>query len=118
MRILIADDWLNVQDALRVLLEQQPGFKVVGEVVDTRALLAWLEADCPDLLLLGWELPGPAGAELLPAVRRTCPNLIVIALSGRAGARGAALSAGADGFASKVDSPERLLAIIRSIERR
>ena len=39
MRILIADDWLNVQDALRVLLEQQPGFTVVGEVVDTRALL-------------------------------------------------------------------------------
>jgi DNA-binding NarL/FixJ family response regulator len=118
MRILIADDWLNVQDALRVLLEQQPGFTVVGEVVDTRALLAWLEVDCPDLLLFGWELPGPAGADLLPAVRRTCPNLIMIALSGRAGARAAALSAGADGFASKVDPPERLLAIIRSIERR
>ena len=86
--------------------------------VDTRALLASLEADCPDLLLLGWELPGPAGADLLSAVRRTCPNLIVIALSGRAGARAAALSAGANGFASKVDPPERLLAIIRSIERR
>ena len=65
MRILIADDWLNVQDALRVLLEQQPGFTVVGEVVDTRALLAQLEAECPDLLLLGWELPGLAGADLL-----------------------------------------------------
>jgi DNA-binding NarL/FixJ family response regulator len=118
MRILLADDWLNVQDALRVLLEQQPGFTVVGEVVDTRALLAQLEADCPDLLLLGWELPGLAGADLLPVVRRTCPNLIVIALSGRTGAPGAALSAGADAFASKMDPPERLLAIIRSIERR
>jgi DNA-binding NarL/FixJ family response regulator len=117
MRILIADDWANVQVALRVMLEQQPGFEVVGEVVDAEELSAWVEAACPDLLLLGWELPGLAGVDLLPALRRACPNLLVIVLSGRWGARQAALAAGADAFVSKVAPPERLLAAILSIRQ-
>ena len=115
MRILIADDWANVQVALRVMLEQQPGFDVVGEVVDAEELLTWVEAVCPDLLLLGWELPGLAGADLLPDLRTACPNLLVIVLSGRWEARQAALAAGADAFVSKVAPPERLLAAIQMI---
>jgi DNA-binding NarL/FixJ family response regulator len=115
MRILIADDWANVQVALRVMLEQQPGFEVVGEVVDAEELSAWVEAACPDLLLLGWELPGLAGVDLLPALHRACPNLLVIVLSGRWEARQAALAAGADAFVSKVAPPERLLEAILSI---
>jgi DNA-binding NarL/FixJ family response regulator len=117
MRILIADDWANVQVALRVMLEQQPGFEVLGEVVDAEELLAWVETACPDLLLLGWELPGLAGADLLPALRRACSNLCVIVLSGRPEARREALAAGADAFVSKVAPPERLLAAILSIRQ-
>jgi DNA-binding NarL/FixJ family response regulator len=117
MRILIADDWPNVQDALRLLLEQQQGFEVVGEVVDATDLLAELEAGCPDLLLLGWELPGLVAARLLPALRRICPNLHVIALSGRAEKRVEAMSAGADAFVGKTEAPAHLLAAIAEVQR-
>jgi DNA-binding NarL/FixJ family response regulator len=89
----------------------------VGEVVDAEELLAGVEAACPDLLLLGWELPGLAGADLLPALRRACSNLCVIVLSGRPEARREALAAGADAFVSKVAPPERLLAAILSIRQ-
>lgn len=117
MRILIADDWPNVQDALRLLLEQQQGIEVVGEVVDAADLLAEVEAGCPDVLLLGWELPGFAAVELLPALRRICPDLYVIALSGRPEKRREALAAGADAFVGKTEAPAHLLTAIGEAQR-
>jgi len=112
MRILLGDDQLRVRFALRVLLERQPGLEVVGEASDAENLLAQAELVDPDLVLLGWELPGLATAGSLSALRRICPRVSVIALSGRPEARQVALSAGADAFVSKADPPERLLAAI------
>ena len=112
MRILIADDQAKVRFALRVLLERQPGLQVVGEAADIGDLLIQLSITCPDLLLLAWELPGTNEIDLLPGIRRLCPKLPVIALSGRLEARQLALAAGVDAFVSKSDPPERLLAAI------
>jgi DNA-binding NarL/FixJ family response regulator len=118
MRILLADDQPRVRFALRVLLERQPGLKVVGEAIDAEDLLTQAEVTCPDLVLLGWELPGLRAANSLSALRKVGPNLFVIALSGRPEARRAALAAGADAFVSKTDLPERLLAAIHGYWRR
>jgi len=142
MQILLADNQPKVRLGLRVLLERQPGFKVVGEAVNAEELLARMEADRPDLVLLGWELPGlarvdplasrcgepvactepsrsePSGQGLLSALRRVSPNLCVIALSVRLEARRAALAAGADAFVYKCDSPERLLAALAGCSAR
>jgi DNA-binding NarL/FixJ family response regulator len=112
MRILLADSHPKVQLALRVLLEQQSGYEVVGAAGDVVDLLIQLSVTCPDLLLLAWELPGPASIELLPAIHRICPTLPIIAISERLEARHVALEAGADAFVSKGDPPDRLLAAI------
>jgi len=136
MQVLLADNQPKVRLGLRVLLERQPGLKVVGEAANAEELLARMEADRPDLVLLGWELPGlakvdpsarsrqspsaglcgepvePSGQGLLSALRRVSPNLCVIALSVQSEARRVALAAGADAFVSKCDPPERLLAAI------
>jgi DNA-binding NarL/FixJ family response regulator len=116
MRILLADHESNVRYGLRVLLEERSEFEVVGEAVDAEDLLAQIEASCPDLVLLSWELPGLAGADLLPALRSVCDDLYVIVLSGRPEARQAILGAGANAFVSKAGPPERLLAAIASAE--
>lgn len=112
MRILIADAQPKVRFALRVLLERQPDLEVMGEAVDAESLLSLLETLCPDLLLLGWELPGMAMERLVPALRRECPGLMVIALSGRLEAHRAATAVGADAFVSKGSPPEQLLEAI------
>jgi DNA-binding NarL/FixJ family response regulator len=117
MRILLADNRSKVRLGLRALLGQQPGLEIVGEAADAEELLAQVEAVCPDLALLGWRLEGTATVDLVPALREACPDLYVIVLSGRPEARRAALAAGADGFVSKADPPERLLAAIRSVKR-
>lgn len=109
MRVLLADDQPKVRLALRLLLEQQEGIGEIGEAVTGDDLLALAEAKKPDLLLLDWELPGMAMAELLPTLLETCPRLYVITLSSHPEAGPAALAAGANAFVSKTDPPEDLL---------
>ena len=116
MRILLAENRSRVRFALRSLLEEQPGIVVVGESVDCQELLAQAEADCPDLVLIDWDLPGMATVDLLPALQKICPGLPVIALSGRPEVEGAALAAGAQAFVSKAGPPEPLLAAIQDVK--
>jgi DNA-binding NarL/FixJ family response regulator len=111
---LLADDQPKVRFALRVLLERQPGLAIVGEATDRNDLLDRVATTLPDVVLLGWELPGMTAKDSLSRLRRIRPDLLVIALSGRCEARHAALSAGADAFVSKRDPPECLLAAIRT----
>lgn len=116
MRILIADPQPRVRYALRVLLERQPGLEVVGEADDAEDLLTQTATSCPDTVLLGWELSGIAVEQLMSALRRTCPELVVIALSGRLEAKHAAAALGVDAFVSKSSPPEQLLAAIAACD--
>ncbi len=109
MRVLVADDKLEVRSALRLLLEQLPDVTVVGEATGTDSLLVQASALCPDLVLLDWELRGLHATELLPGLRARCPRLSVIVLSSRPENQRPALANGADAFVSKGDAPEQLL---------
>lgn len=117
MRILLADDQAKVRSALRLLLAEQPGVEILGEAVDTTGLLDWVRVASPDVILLDWELPGLPAATLLPMLHSCCPELRVIALSGRPEASEAALEAGADAFVSKGDPPEELLVVIEGASK-
>jgi DNA-binding NarL/FixJ family response regulator len=114
MRIVVADEQPKVRFALRVLLGSKDGCEVVGEIESADDLLALAEESYPDLILLGWELPGLNAVGTLGALREICPSATVIALSGWPEARKDALAAGADIFVSKADPPERLLNAIDS----
>ena len=115
MRVLLADDQPKVRSALRLLLGQELGLRVVGEAADAQSLLAQVKASCLDLVLLDWELLGLQAVHLLRALRALCPHLKVIVLSGRPEACQAAFAAGADAFVSKGDPPERLLTTLRAV---
>jgi DNA-binding NarL/FixJ family response regulator len=114
MRIMLADNRHKVRFALRALLEQQRGMEVTDEAADAHHLLARAEKTCPHVVLLDWELPGMKMSDLVPALRQTCPDVLIVALSGRVDARLAALDAGVDAFVSKGDPPEKLLSAINS----
>jgi DNA-binding NarL/FixJ family response regulator len=57
MRVLLVDDHVWLRSALRLLLEQETGLEVVGEVSDASLLLDQMAQVHPNLLLLDWELP-------------------------------------------------------------
>jgi DNA-binding NarL/FixJ family response regulator len=113
LRIFLADDQLAVRSAIRLLLEQETAFQVVGEAETATALLVQLAGSRPDLVLLDWELPGLPAVGSIATIHAGYPTLILIALSSRLEARQAALQAGADGFVGKSEPPEQLLAIIK-----
>jgi len=112
VRILIADSQPKVRFALRVLLGRQLEPNIVKEASDAVEALTEAMNTCPDVVLLAWDLPGRRELKLIPALRRICPTVEIIALSGRAETRQAALEAGVDAFVSKGDPPEQLLLAI------
>ena len=113
MNIILADDQFDVRCALKCLFESEADLQVIGEASSVAELLAQVALACPDLVLLDWELPGMTGHDLLLTLRALCPAVRLIALSVRPEARDEALRAGVQGFVSKGDPPERLLAALR-----
>jgi DNA-binding NarL/FixJ family response regulator len=118
MRVLLADGHPKVRQALRMFLEEEPGLIIVGEVSEVETLLSEAKALLPDFIVLEWELQDQPETEMLRAIRALrdlSPSCHVIALSSRTSSEQAALAAGADGFVSKTNGPEALLAVLRRL---
>jgi DNA-binding NarL/FixJ family response regulator len=118
VRIILADERHKVRFALRALLQQQVDMEVVGEAANARDLIVLLHDECPDIVLVDCELPGMELHDLVSTLQRACSQTIIIALSGRVGARHKAQKAGVDAFVSKGDPPERLLSAIHGYAQR
>lgn len=114
MRLLLADDQIKVRSALRLLLEQEPDFQVVGEAADATGLLLAVTEKEPDVVLLDWELPGLPAAQLIRLLQYERPSLKIIAMSSRPEVERLALDTDVPTFLSKSESPERVLSIIRT----
>jgi DNA-binding NarL/FixJ family response regulator len=83
---------------------------VVGETADWPTTLARAPLAMLDMLLVDWSLlPANLGVKALADLRLACPSSIVVVLISHLDARQqAALSAGADAFISKGETPERV----------
>ena len=108
-RVYLADAKLEERSALRLLLLDLK-MTVVGEADNWTTTLANAPATRLDMLLVDWDLlPIGLGLQSLSELRLACPNAIVIVLISHLDARQqAALSAGADAFISKGETPERV----------
>ena len=114
-RVYLADARSEERAALRlVLLDLR--MEVVGEAADWATTLAEAPTRRTDILLVDWELlPDSSGAALV-ALRKACPAALLIILISHLDARAqAALSAGADAFISKTETPERLADHLRTV---
>ena len=100
LRVLIIDRDRRVRHALRDLLTAESDLEICGAVGDTRAALARVHAQRPDVALLDVLLPGPAeGLGLLLALHRL--GLPVVVLTTAASLREQAQRSGAAAFLEK-----------------
>lgn len=115
-RVYIADSKSEERSALRLLLLDLK-MEVVGEAADWFTTLAKAPGSRLDLLLVEWELlPVNNGVLALTQLRAACPNMIVVVLISHLDAREqAALSAGADAFISKGETPDRVAERLRAV---
>jgi DNA-binding NarL/FixJ family response regulator len=114
-RVYIADAKTEERSALRLML-QDLRMDVAGEASDWATTLKLMPVSRTDILLIDWDLLPNSPTSALDKLRKACPAAIIIILISHLDARQqAALSAGADAFISKGESPERVAERLRSV---
>ena len=114
-RVYVADAKPEERSALRLLLLDLK-MDVAGEAPDWATTLAQAPVSRTDMLLIDWDLLPDSPTAALDELRTACPTALVIVLISHLDARQqAALSAGADAFISKGETPDRVAERLRSV---
>ena len=118
-RVFVADARPKERSALRLLLLDLE-MEVIGEAADWFTTLVEVPISRADMLLVDWDLlPINAPNVALDGLRKACPSALVVVLISHLDARKqAALSAGADAFISKGETPERVAEHLRAVAAR
>ncbi len=99
--VLVVDDDRDLLDALKDLLELR-GF-VVYAATDLRGALSQAESNSPDAALVDVKLGRDNGLDVVPELKRRCPQICCLVMTAYPDARYATLAfeSGADGFLYK-----------------
>jgi DNA-binding NarL/FixJ family response regulator len=119
IRILLADDHNVVRRGLRLLLESQPDFEVVGEAADGRQAVEQAEAATPDVVVLDVAMPNLSGIEAAQRIIAARPQTAVVVLSMHSdeGYVLRALKAGAKGYLLKDSAEGDLIDAIKTVSQ-
>lgn len=117
VRIVLVDDHRILRDGLRLRLQQEAEFTVVGEAADAQAAYACVGQTAPDLVIMDLNLPGENGIVATGRIRAAWPQTRIIVLTGEIadGAAQDAMLAGANGFLRKEDASEELIRAVRVV---
>jgi DNA-binding NarL/FixJ family response regulator len=119
IRILLVDDQAIIREALKVLLEQQQDFEIVGTATNGQGAIDQVETLKPDILLIDILMPGMDGITATQIIHQRFPETKIIVLSGHDDETylANALQAGAKGYLIKNTAAEDLGNTIRSVYR-
>jgi DNA-binding NarL/FixJ family response regulator len=115
--ILIVEDNELTRLAIRAVLEQMAGFKILDEAVDGESAVAKAEILKPNVVLADIGLPGMSGIEATKQIKRSCPDVRVLMLTSHENDEDIfqAFDAGADGYVFKDTFSSKLELAIRSV---
>jgi DNA-binding NarL/FixJ family response regulator len=115
--IYLCDDVPELRQLLRIILEEDPGLRVVGETGDAQVGIEEIAELQPNVVLLDLSMPGMDGLEALPLIRRAAPGTSVIVFSGFTEDRMASLvlERGADRYIEKGEPLERVRQAVREL---
>lgn len=115
--ILLVDDHAVVRQGLRLLLEGQAEFRIVGEAADGEMAIQLAHALKPDVILLDLLMPGVSGIEVIRALHRKYfdGKILVLSSSLEDGLVKQALTAGAHGYILKATRATDLIKAIHEV---
>jgi DNA-binding NarL/FixJ family response regulator len=115
IRVLLVDDSAAHLELIRMLLDLEDDFTVVGEAPDGEAGIQVARDLAPDLIVSDIEMPRLDGLHAVPGYRAAAPDAVVVLMSSRtpSDARPAALSAGADLYLDKGTGVETIIDELR-----
>lgn len=82
VKILVADDHEVVRRGLVLVLNLEPGLRVVGEAHDGAEALAEARRLRPDVIILDMKMPSMSGRETARRLKKDLPETKVVILSG------------------------------------
>jgi len=81
VKILIADDHAIVREGIRMILEAQPDFEVVGEAEDGDEAVRLARKLAPEVVVMDISMPKLNGVEATQAIREGLPGVHVLILT-------------------------------------
>ena len=115
LKLLIADDHQLMLDAIRLALQDADDIEIVGETTSGSQVLPLVRQTSPDLVLLDLRMPAMDGLRCLEALRQRPPDVKTMVLSAREDPDvvAAAFQRGAVAYIVKRIDPADLPAVIR-----
>jgi len=118
VKVVIVDDADTIRSVLRLMLSKE-GYEVVGQYSTGNNLTSKLKALQADIVCLDYNLPDVNGLELLKDIRKTCPAVAVVMITGdqSENLKNQAIKAGASGFINKPFTEESICSEIRQVSQ-
>ena len=116
-KVFVIEDHPLMRRSLVEAIERETDLTVCGQAEDAPEALAAIVSLQPDIVLADIQLKSSSGLDLIKALHAHSPALPVVATSVFGVRRNERLAraAGAVGFVSKQDGPERLIATVREL---
>jgi DNA-binding NarL/FixJ family response regulator len=117
IRVAVIDDHAIVRAGLRMVLEADPDFEIVGEADTAAAALELVRREHPDVALIDINLPDESGLRVAAGLRTTEPLVRVLILSVHDDPEivRESVRLGAHGYVRKDTTPADLRAAIRAV---
>jgi DNA-binding NarL/FixJ family response regulator len=117
VRIVLCDDHTVVRAGLRRLLEDEPGFDVVGEAATAEDALTLVGTTRPDVVLMDLSLPGDDGIAATRSISAVHPgtHVLVLTMHDDVAYLREAFAAGAAGYVVKKAADVELVAALRTV---
>lgn len=81
IKILIADDQQLIRDSLKIVLDANPDFQVIGTVANGQEVLESIKHEQPDIILMDVRMPKMDGTVCTKYVKEKYPTIKVIILT-------------------------------------
>ncbi|CAG0934672.1 Oxygen regulatory protein NreC [Thermoflexales bacterium] len=117
--VLLADDHAVMRSGLRLLIDNQPDMRVIGEAGDGLQAIDQAAALQPDVVLLDLTMPRLDGLASLKQIRERAPQTRVLILTMHVDEQYLrdAISRGASGYVVKQAADQEVLSAIRAVMR-
>src|SRR5262249_6406509 len=117
IEILIVDDHTVVRTGLKLLLDSEDDFEVVGEGGSGEEAIRQARLLKPDVVLLDVVMPGMSGIDAAPKVLEAAPKaqVVVLSMEDEPSYVRQAFAVGAKGYVLKEAADTELVAAVRTV---
>ncbi len=117
LRILVVDDHPLFQEALRELINREPGWQVCGKATDAVEAMRLVEETAPDMVIVDISLGDSNGIDLIKQISSKDPDLpiLVVSMHDESLYSERAIRAGARGYVTKHEPPKVVKTAIQQV---